>query len=123
MAAIGELICRLNPYTNQVWSDLTQLQTGEMQVCMLPHATGEQAAPAANQPDYVQRDKQFTIAQISIEVERNYSTQWTFKGQVQHVRSAFRIPYQFPVKDKENKTLYWQTEYLLIGYAGGDGGA
>jgi hypothetical protein len=116
MAAIGELICRLNPYTNQDWNELNQLKTGEMQVCMLPHAAGEPAV-------YGKLDAQYTIAQMSIEVERNYGTQWTFKGQTQHVRSAFRIPYRFPVQDQKGKTLYWQTEYLLIGYAGGDGGA
>jgi hypothetical protein len=150
MAAIGELICRLNPYTNQAWNDLTQLKTGEMQVCMLPHALGAPVTlDPADRAKYAELHKQKTdgalpeqnkkqyadlaskvalselneIGQISIEVERNYGTQWTFKGQVQHVRSAFRIPYRFPVQDKDNKTLYWQTEYLLIGYAGGDGGA
>lgn len=153
MAAIGELICRLNPYTNQTWNDLTQLKTGEMQVCMLPHALGAPvdlnpadqakyaelhkkktggggaALTSAQQTDYARLASKVAlselneIGQISIEVERNYGTQWTFKGQIQHVRSAFRIPYRFPVQDQQGKTLYWQTEYLLIGYAGGDGGA
>ena len=58
---------------------------------------------------------------MEIEVERNYGAQWTFKGQQQAVKLAFRIPYRFPVK-RDDDTLYWQTEYLLVGYAGADGG-
>ena len=149
MAAIGNLICRLNPYTNQVWDSTTQMATGDMEVCTLPSAA---VGPALTQQETTELDglkmKKATavltdaehkrhqelvlqadkadptlneIEQIAIEVERNYSSQWTFKGQTFTVKSAFRIPYRFPVQDQHGSTLYWQTEYLLIGYAGSDG--
>jgi hypothetical protein len=62
------------------------------------------------------------VAEIAIEVERNYGAKWTFKGQTLNVKTAVRIPYRFAVVDKAKKPLYWQTEYLLIGYAGDQGG-
>jgi hypothetical protein len=153
MAAVAELICRLNPYTNQKWSDLTQLGTGDMEVCLGPADSAglkdahklrldekgqkryEELHAKTKTPEEQVEYEKLTheahgkdpdlsdIARISIEVERNYGTQWTFKGQTQTVKSAFRIPYRFPVLGKDGVTLYWQTEYLLIGYAGGDGGA
>jgi hypothetical protein len=116
MAALGELICRLNPYTDLPKDPTTGRKTGDMQL--------ELFSPA--KPGYSSNDPDPTIACMGIEVEQNYNTQWAFKGQQQNVKLAFRIPYRFLVTkvddaDKE-KILYWQTEYLLVGYAGADGG-
>ena len=58
---------------------------------------------------------------MEIEVQKNYGAAWAFKGQTQNVKAAARIPYRFQVQDKDGNPLYWRTEYLLIGYAGGDG--
>jgi hypothetical protein len=112
MGALGELICRLNPYTELPFDKTNNMQTGKMEVGTLPKPTG----------NYVTDPQTDTIACIEIEVEKNYKAQWTFKGQTQSVKAAFRIPYRFQVKDKAGKTLYWQTEYLLVGYAGSEGG-
>jgi hypothetical protein len=62
-----------------------------------------------------------TNARIALEVESNYNPPWTFKGQTQSVKSAARNPYRFPVY-KNDRLVYWQSEYLLIGFAGADGG-
>ncbi len=113
MTALGELICRLNPYTELPFDKTSNMQTGKMEVGTLPKPTGNYTTNSA------QTD---TIACIEIEVERNYAAQWTFKGQTQTVKAAFRIPYRFQVRDKSGNVLYWQTEYLLVGYAGSDGG-
>jgi hypothetical protein len=111
MAALGELICRLNPYTRLPEDRATGLSTGDMQLGMLPPAD----------PQYKNPDPNATIACMGIEVERDYRAQWTFKGQQQSVKLAFRVPYRFLVK-KNGKPIYWQTEYLIVGYAGADGG-
>jgi hypothetical protein len=111
MAALGELICRLNPYTKLPFDPTTNMQTGPMEVVTLPKPSNYTPDPAND-----------TIACMAIEAERNYNTTWSFKGQTQNVKAAFRIPYRFQVCDSEGKVKYWQTEYLLIGYAGGDGG-
>ena len=110
MAALGELICRLNPYTELPYDNATNMGTGPMEVVTLPKPIGYAPNPAND-----------TIACMGVEAERNYSTTWTFKGQTQNVKAAFRIPYRFQVKEKGGNVKYWQTEYLLIGYAGGDG--
>ena len=110
MAALGALICRLNPYTQLPFDSAANMQTGPMEVETQPR------------PTYEPGEGNETIACMAIEAERNYNTTWTFKGQTQNVRAAFRIPYRFQVQDKNGKVMYWQTEYLLIGYAGGDGG-
>jgi hypothetical protein len=117
MAALGELICRLNPYTELPIDMATGIQTGKMEVATLPKANvPTHPRGTAGDPHIA------TIASMAIEVERNYGAKWTFKGQTQTVKSAFRIPYRFPIRDKDGTTLYWQTEYLLIGYAGSEGG-
>jgi hypothetical protein len=122
MAALGELICRLNPYTGQPWSNTTGFKTGKMAVDMLPDAPGLANAKKDAAAGNALQDKHLTdIAKTSIEVARNYGAQWTFKGEVLTVKSAVRIPYRFPVQDEDGETLYWQTEYLLLGYAGSDG--
>jgi len=110
MAALGELICRLNPYTDLPPDPITKLQTGRMEV----------QTQTALQKNYASAEEQ-TIACIAIEAEKNYKSTWTFKGQTQNVKAAFRIPYRFQVQDDKGTVKYWQTEYLLIGYAGGDG--
>jgi hypothetical protein len=116
MAALGELICRLNPYTELPLDATTGEQTGKMEVRMLPPASVSTKLRGSSNPRIA------SITSIAIEVERNYGSNWTFKGQAQTVRTAFRIPYRFAVKDKDGRTLYWQTEHLLIGYAGAEGG-
>ncbi len=111
MAALGQLICRLNPYTELPKDNATGMETGEMQVGMLPPANG------ADQND----DPILTIARMGVEVDLNYNEKWNFKGQPQTVKTAFRVPYRFLVK-KNGKPVCWRTEYLLVGYAGADGG-
>ncbi len=89
------------------------MQTGKMEVGTLPKPTGNYAVMTRHIN---------TIACIEIEVEQDYGAKWTFKGQTQSVKCAFQLPYRFQVKDKSGNTLYWQTEYLLVGYAGSEGG-
>ncbi len=112
MGALGELICSLNPYTG-VTDQTTGQTTGKMQVGMLP---------AADDPSAPGFPVSGTIGKIAIEIERNYGAPWTFKGQTLNVKTAVRIPYRFAVMDEDGNPLYWQTEYLLIGYAGDQGG-
>jgi hypothetical protein len=108
MDALGELICRLNPYTELPVNQNTGLSTGDMIIGMLPPADQGYQPPNS------------TIACMGIEVERNYKPVWTFKGQDQTVQTAVRIPYRFPVL-KNGEVAYWQTEYLLLGFVGGGG--
>jgi len=109
MAALGELICRLNPYTELPEDRQTGLKTGEMELKMLPDPPG---GPPSKFP---------VIANIELELASNYNAQWTFKGQTLNVKTAVRIPYRFPVF-KNGDFAYWQTENLLIGFAGDQGG-
>ena len=114
MDALGELICRLNPYTDSE-DTTTKLKTGEMQLSpdMQAHTAGRVTA------DETAIDAM--IRKIAVEVESNYSEQWTFKGQPVRVKTAIRIPYQFEVK-KNGTSSYWQKETLIIGFAGDQGG-
>ncbi len=110
MDALGELICRLNPYTRLPENPNTGLSTGDMMIGMLPPADQGYQAPNS------------TIACMGIEVERHYKPVWSFKGQDQTVQTAVRIPYRFPVyKNGGDEPVYWQTEYLLLGFVGGGG--
>ncbi|HME25820.1 MAG TPA: hypothetical protein VKI44_31555 [Acetobacteraceae bacterium] len=127
MQALGELICRLNPYTGLPKDPTSGLATGEMQLeminpgnvvgaAMVEAAAGKARGLIAQEPD----DLTVTIAGFSIQVASNYGEKWVFKGQAHTVRTAVLIPYRFPIF-KNGKPAYWQTENLLIGYAGSDG--
>jgi hypothetical protein len=133
MDALGELICRLNPYTELPEDQTTGLSTGDMAVAMTPadqlkrakqHEVklaairdGKHPRGANNGADEALDE---TIAGVEIEVVNNYGAKWSLKGQSFSVKTAVRIPYRFPVF-KNGKLAYWQTENLLIGYAGGEG--
>jgi len=113
MSALGELICRLNPYTKRSKDPTAGLKaTGGMQ--LQPRHPG--ALAKAAQPQTVDE----IIADMPVEVVRNYGEKWAFKGQTFAVKTAVRIPYRFEVTTESGET-YWQMETLLIGYAGGEG--
>ena len=111
MCALGELICRLNPYTNLVNDPTTGQSTSGMAI-QPPGSALPQGAPPPGVDEI--------IAKIAVEVVQNYGAKWIFKGQTLVVKTAVRIPYRFEVTTQSGET-YWQTESLLIGYAGGDG--
>ena len=118
MGALGELICRLNPYTKRKNDPVTGLkETGGMQM-QPPHAKAPAAVEKASPAEV--RALNAIIRNIPVEVVRNYAEKWTFKGQTFAVKSAVRIPYSFEVTTGDDET-YWQTENLLIGFAGNDG--
>ena len=108
MSILGQLICRVNPYTGnpkpgvQGWSGLT---TGDMIVGTPPPGGEAKSDPT-----------------VAVEVQANYPGAWIFKGQEQNINTAIRIPYRFPVLDNDGIALYWVTEYLLIGFVGAGGG-
>jgi hypothetical protein len=93
---LGELIRKLNPYTNKQ-NRQTGQSTGEMQLFF---DNTEQSSVSADSP---------TI--LGVEMEGPYRQEWTFKGQPQRVGMAARIKYRYPVQDS-----------ILVGFAGGMGG-
>lgn len=112
MCALGELICRLNPYTKLPKNQTTGLTTFGMEV--RPPLPGG-VLPGAQPPSVDE-----IIRNIAVAVVRDYGEKWSFKGQTYSLRTAFRIPYKFKVTT-DNGEEYWQEESLLIGYAGSDG--
>jgi hypothetical protein len=108
MAALGELICRLNPLTNLPPDPATGKRTGDMRLGILPAADGPHESSL-----------QSVIARIAVEAD-GQGEHWTFKGRTEAIRTAARIPYRFPVRLARGEE-YWQTENLLIGYTGGGG--
>jgi hypothetical protein len=117
MELLGELICRLNPYTRRK-DPSTGRSTGDMDVKL--GAAGTDPG-GANNP----------YAQVELEVDTKYAADWTFKGQAQRVNTAVRIKYRYPVlgpKDASTSSAkpvlevkYWVEDYLLLGYEGSGG--
>jgi hypothetical protein len=94
--AIGELICRLNPYTK------------EMDIFV-----GNPGPPGSPNK----------YRQVELEIDDKYADAWAFKGQPQRINRSFRIKYRYPKKDDNGNILYWLVDYLLVGYEGAGGGA
>jgi hypothetical protein len=106
-AQLGELIRKLNPYTNKQNSQTGQ-STGEMELFFdKPRESITATGPA-------------TI--LGVEMDGPYRQEWTFKGQPQRVGMAGRIKYRYPVQNGDREVLYWVEESILIGFAGGMGG-
>ena len=101
---LGELICKLNPYTNQQ-NIMTGQSTGEMVFSV------DSTKPVGS-----------AEAVVGVEMEGPYRQEWTFKGAPQRVGMAARIKYRYPVKNKDGAVLYWIDEHILVGFAGGMGG-
>jgi hypothetical protein len=112
-ADLGELIHKLNPYTERDIPNSTR-KTGEMNIHLTNGKPVNNGKPGAR--------AQQSSEDISMEMEGPYSQEWTFKGQLQKVGMAVRIKYRYPVKDKDNNTLYYVEDYLLIGFQGTMGG-
>ena len=93
VSLLGKLIQNLNPYTH------------EMDLKTLPSPSSDTTG----------------VGNIEVEVDNSYEAKWDFKGQTLTVKTAVRIPYRFPVR-RDGKIVYYQTESLLIGFAGADGG-
>lgn len=99
---LGNLIMLLNPYTK---AGVAQSQMDIYTTNPTPKAGGAQGG---------------AIAQVQMQVD-DYSGEWTFGGQPQHVKRSVRILYRYPVLDSSNNVLYWLEDYLLIGYQGAGG--
>jgi hypothetical protein len=106
---LGKLILKINPYTNKKNKD-TQLSTGEMEFYQ----------DETNQPAMVEGEAQSIY--VGLEMEGPYRQEWTFKGHPQKVGMAARIKYRYPVRDEDEKTLFWVDDYILIGFQGSMGG-
>jgi hypothetical protein len=120
MDALGELICRLNPYTELPPDPTSGLSTGQMEVQTIPAGGTVATALAAQAGNAAETTFIQTVAGIAIQVASNYGEKWIFKGQPYTVKGAVLIPYRYSVY-KNTRLAYWQTENLLIGYAGSDG--
>jgi len=111
-ADLGELIHRLNPYTNKTVPH-TGRTTGEMEIHLnTPKQDGTKSTARTGQSN----------DDISLEMEGPYLQEWSFKGQPQKVGMAVRVKYRYPVNNEKNETLYHVEDYLLIGFQGTMGG-
>ena len=102
---LGLMIRLLNPYS----TDMNP--TEDMQ--------GEGAAAPATQPTPEGSPAASDLGKYQVEID-NYEGAWDFKGNTHKITRALRITYRYPVKDGKGVLA---TEQLLIGYAGGGGGA
>ncbi len=122
MDALGELICRLNPYTERT-DPASHRHTGKMDVYLAPN---HPPVPNPSNPTGAPADAN-AYAQIELEVDAKYASEWAFKGQPQRINTAFRIRYRYPVFASKgdaadpSKALYWVDDYILIGYEGAGG--
>ena len=104
MDALGELICRMNPYTNRKNDPATGLKkTGGMQI-QPPHANtpvtqGGASTSTANAPSVDD-----IIKKIPVEIVRNYGEKMGLQGAVFLLyKTAVRIPYHFEATNEEAK--------------------
>jgi hypothetical protein len=102
---LGNLIFALNPYTKRP-DPVSGTATGDMDLYV--------DSPTGTMPTG-------DISQIELEVDTNYPADWTFKGQPQHVNTAIRIRYRYPVLDSSSNPIYYIDDYILVGFEGSGG--
>lgn len=108
---LGNLILRLNPYTNRDIPD------------------SDPPLVAGGMDPYLNSPSRGKTPPISARLRWNWTArqEWTFKGEPQKVGMAYRIKYRFPVyqqpaQGQQPQPLYWLEDYVLIGFEGGMGG-
>jgi hypothetical protein len=110
---LGKLILMMNPYTDGS-DDSMEPHTFLAAQSSSAMQTGAAAATTASHaPD---------ATCIWMEMDKYGTGDWTFKSQPYHINTALRIAYRWAKKDKQGHFLCWVTDYLLIGYAGSNGG-
>jgi hypothetical protein len=100
--ALGTLIRMANPYTDGKPGSI------RIDAPLHPPTVAVGAEPSVDP------------AQVHVE-EDNYQGQWIFRGQTETIKKGLRITYRYPKKDNSGNFLYYVTEHLLVGYAGGNG--
>jgi hypothetical protein len=111
MTMLGEVICDENLYTRQPASEKNHWRaTGDMQILTQPIAEG---LPESGM------DQERTRVEVQ---ELAYGTDLTIGTYKLHVAKMVRIPYTYPVYDREGKFVGRHTESLIVGYAGAEGG-
>jgi hypothetical protein len=108
---LGKLILLMNPYTDgsddsmEPHTFLAAQSSSAMQTGAAAATNASHAADATC---------------IWMEMDKYGTGDWTFKSQPYHINTALRIAYRWK-KIKGGQTV-WVTDYLLIGYAGANGG-
>jgi hypothetical protein len=102
---LGLMIRLLNPYSPEMKQPTEDMPEGA-------GAPATQPAPGAS-------SEPLDLSKFHVEID-DYEGAWDFKGTTHRITRALRITYRYPVKDGKGVLA---TEQLLIGYAGGGGGA
>lgn len=107
--ALGRILELMNPYSNPGCEPHKEQRMQYVSRHTLP--------TAAQDPTSLEE----RVSQLEVEID-NYEAEWTVRGQVYKVTRALRIPYRYEVRNKDGKKNgVWATEWLLIGYGGGNG--
>jgi hypothetical protein len=114
---LGKLILMMNPYTDG--SD------GSMQPHTFLALNPPPPPPSSDTTTGISFPSVPTSSNatcIWMEMDKYGTGDWSFKSQPYHINTALRIGYRWAKKDKHGNFLCWVTDYLLIGYAGANGG-
>jgi hypothetical protein len=109
--ALGRLIELMNPYANP-----TCVQHDEQRMQYLSRESLPTEVPT---PPTTRSGR---VAQFEVELD-NYEADWTIRGQTFRITRALRIPYRYQVRNGRTGETngVWATEWLFIGYGGGNG--
>jgi len=82
---------------------------------------GHNAPPSVTELASMAAPETEDLSQFEVEVD-NYDGDWAFMGMSHRVTRALKIKYRYPLRDRDhNPTGIYGTQYLLIGYIGGNG--
>jgi hypothetical protein len=124
---LGRMIRVLNPYSTEM--DYPPGAPPVVSQARQQGATGPTTPSTVPRGDQGATDQPASsnLEQFQVEVDdyiANYTSgTWTFRGAPQTIKRALRLTYRYELTDiRGNKTGFYATEHLLIGYAGGNGG-
>ncbi len=112
---LGKLIIKMNPYTDGSDNSMEP----HTFLALNPPSPAPTGAAAATSPVPTSAPN---ATCIWMEMDKYGTGDWTFKSQPYHINTALRIAYRWAKRDKDGNFLCWVTDYLLIGYAGANGG-
>jgi hypothetical protein len=113
MTALGQIICKMDPYTELPPDQVTGHSTGTMQLLTQVAANLPTNAAAFPNADLISQIQVSALA---------HDYKFKIGDKELYAKRALYIPYRYPELDVDHHPIGWKTEGIVILYTGDQGG-